>query len=91
MDFARGSARQDLARELRDKSFAATKGQMNGFQGDYAHAVGTASPLMHEYYALSPQEQVGFFQRNFKTKEQAKAFRAQAESVKRLSPDVVGQ
>lgn len=92
MDFARGSARQDLALgQLREKSAAATKGQMNGFQGDYAHAVGAASPLMHEYYALSPQEQVGFFQRNFKTKEQAKAFRAQAESAKRLSPDVTGQ
>ena len=92
MDFARGSARQDLALgQLRQKTSTATQGQMNGFQGDYAHAVGAASPLMHEYYSLSPQEQVGFFQRNFKTKEQARAFRAQAESVKRLSPDVVGQ
>jgi hypothetical protein len=92
MDFARGSARQDLALgQLREKNSAATKGQMNGFQGDYAHATAAASPLMHEYHALSPQDQVGFFQRNFKTKEEAKAFRAQAESVKKLSPDVIGQ
>jgi hypothetical protein len=92
MDVTRGTARQDLALgQLREKNSAATKGQMNGFQGDYAHATAAASPLMHEYYALSPEEQVGFFQRNFKTKEQAKAFRAQAESVKRLSPDVTGQ
>jgi hypothetical protein len=92
MDMTRGFARQDLALgSLREKAAKATGGQMNGFQGDYAHATAAASPLMHEYLALSPQEQVGFFQRNFKTKDQAKAFRAQAESVKKLSPDVVGQ
>jgi hypothetical protein len=92
MDFTRGSARQDLALgKLREKSSSTTGGQMNGFQGDFAHATAAANPLMHEYLALSPQEQVGFFQRNFKTKEEAKAFRAQAESVKKLSPDVVGQ
>jgi hypothetical protein len=92
MDFTRGSARQDLALgALRQKNAAATNGQMNGFQGDYAHAVGAASPLMHEYLSLSPQDQVGFFQRNFKTKAQAQAFRAQAESVRKMSPDVVGQ
>jgi hypothetical protein len=92
MDVTRGSARQDLALgQLREKAASETKGNMNGFQGDYAHAVGAASPLMHEYLALSPQEQVGFFQRNFKTKEQAKAFRAQVESVKKRSPDVIGQ
>ena len=92
MDITRGMARQDLALgSLRAKAEKATGGTMTGFQGDYAHAVGAASPLMHEYYALSPAEQVGFFKRNFQTKEQAKAFRAQAESVKRLSPDVTGQ
>jgi hypothetical protein len=92
MDITRGFNRQDLALgNLREKSSKATGGQMNGFQGDYAHAVSAASPLMHEYHALSPQDQVGFFQRNFKTKEEAKAFRAQAESVKKLSPDVIGQ
>lgn len=92
MDFARGTARQDLALgSLREKNSSETGGKMNGFQGDYAHAVGAASPLMHEYLALSPQEQVGFFQRNFKTKEQAKAFRSQIEAVKKRSPDVLGQ
>jgi hypothetical protein len=92
MDVTRGLARQDLALEaLREKSATATGGNMNGFQGDYAHAVSAASPLMHEYLSLSPEDRVGFFQRNFKTKEQAKAFRDQAESVKKLSPDVIGQ
>jgi hypothetical protein len=76
---------------LRQKAAQATGGQMNGFQGDYAHAVSAASPLMHEYLALPPADQVGFFKRNFQTAAEAKAFRAQAESVKKLSPDVVGQ
>ncbi len=92
MDVTRGSARQDLALgALRQKAAQATGGQMNGFQGDYAHAVSAASPLMHEYLALPPADQVGFFKRNFQTAAEAKAFRAQAESVKKLSPDVVGQ
>jgi hypothetical protein len=92
MDVTRGTSKQDLALgAMRQKNAATTGGNMNGFQGDYAHAVGTASPLMHEYLSLSPQEQVGFFQRNFKTKEQAQAFRAQAQSAKKLSPDVFGQ
>jgi hypothetical protein len=92
MDLTRGSARQDLALgQLQRKNSKDTNGQMNGFQGDYAHATASASPLMHEYFSLSPKEQVGFFQRNFKTKEQAQAFRAQAESVRKMSPDVVGQ
>jgi hypothetical protein len=92
MDITRGSARQDLALgNLREKNANATGGQMSGFQGEYSHAVAAASPLMHEYAALSPQEQVGFFQRNFKTKAQAQAFRAQAEAVKKMSPDVIGK
>jgi hypothetical protein len=92
MDVTRGMARQDLALgSLREKTAKATGGNMNGFQGDYAHAVGAASPLMHEYYSLPPADQVGFFKRNFQNKDQAKAFRAQAESAKKLSPDVVGQ
>ena len=92
MDVTRGTAKQDLALgALREKAAKATGGQMNGFQGDYAHAVSAASPLMHEFLSLSPQDQVGFYQRNFKTKEQAKAFRDQAQSVKKLSPDVIGQ
>jgi hypothetical protein len=92
MDITRGFNRQDLALgQLREKSSKATGGQMNGFQGDYAHAVAAASPLMHEYLALSPTEQVDFYKRNFKTREQAQAFRDQARSVKRMSPDVIGQ
>ena len=92
MDITRGSARQDLALgRLQQKNYRATGGQMYGFQGDYEHATASASPLMHEYLALSPQEQVGFFKRNFQNKEQARAFRAQAESVRRMSPDAVGQ
>jgi hypothetical protein len=92
MDFTRGTSWQDLALgQLQSKSSSATSGNMNGFQGDYAHSVAAASPLMHEYMHLTPQQQVGFFQRNFHTKEQAQAFRAQAESVKKMSPDVFGQ
>ena len=92
MDFTRGVAKQDLALgQLRDKNAKETGSNMTGFQGDYAHAVSAASPLMHEYLSLSPQDQVGFFQRNFKTKAQAQAFRAQAEAVKKMSPDVFGQ
>lgn len=92
MDVTRGMAKQDLALgKLRDKNAASTNGQMTGFQGDYAHAVSAASPLMHEYLSLSPADQVGFFKRNFATKEQAKAFRDQAESAKRNSPNVIGQ
>ena len=92
MDFTRGTSRQDLALgALREKVAKETKGQLNGFQGEYAHAVSAASPLMHEYAALSPQEQVEFFKRNFKTKEQARAFRDQVEAVKKRSPDVLGQ
>jgi hypothetical protein len=92
MDVTRGSARQDLALgALQAKTRQQTSGQMTGFQGDYSHAVSSASPLMHEYLSLSPADQVGFFKRNFQNATQAKAFRAQAESVKKLSPDVVGQ
>jgi hypothetical protein len=92
MDQTRGLSRQDLALgKLQEKSSKETKGGMNGFQGDYAHAVSSASPLMHEYLSLTPAEQVGFFRRNFATKEQAKAFRDQAEAVKKRSPDVIGQ
>lgn len=92
MDWVRGTARQDLALgSLREKNAGRTKGNMDNFQGEYAHATAAASPLMHEYLSLSPKEQVGFFKRNFTTKEQAKSFRAQAESVKRMSPDVIGQ
>jgi hypothetical protein len=92
MDITRGFSRQDLALgKLQSKSSKETGGNMNGFQGDYSHAVSAASPLMHEYLSLSPQEQVGFFRRNFKTKAEAKAFRDQAESVRKRSPDVVGQ
>ena len=90
MDVTRGFARQDIALgNLRNKSSKETNGQMNGFQGDYAHAVSAASPLMHEYLALSPEEKVEFFKRNFATKAQARAFRDQAESVKKRSPDAV--
>lgn len=92
MDVTRGSARQDLALgALQAKTRQETGGSMSGFQGDYSHAVSSASPLMHEYLALSPADQVGFFKRNFSTAQQAKAFRAQAEAVKKRSPDVVGQ
>jgi hypothetical protein len=88
MDFARGTAKQDLALgALRDRNSKATGGNMNGFQGDYAHATAVASPLMHEYLSLSPSDQVGFFQRNFKTKAEAQAFRAQAQAAKKMSPD----
>lgn len=92
MDLTRGTAKQDLALgQIQAKSSGVTGGNMNGFQGDYAHAVSAASPLMHEYMSLSPQDQVGFFRRNFKTRAQAEAFRAQANSVKKMSPDVFGQ
>ncbi len=92
MDVTRGLARQDLALgALREKAAKETGGQLNGFQGEYAHAVAAASPLMHEYLSLTPQEQVEFFKRNFRSREQAKAFRDQAEAVKKRSPDVIGQ
>jgi hypothetical protein len=76
--------------KLREKAAKATNGQLNGFQGEYSHAVSTASPLMHEYLSLTPEEQIGFFKRNFSSKEQARAFRDQAEVVKRKNPDVIG-
>lgn len=92
MDYQRGLARQDLALgTLREKNAARTGGNMDNFQGEYAHATSAASPLMHEYLALSPKEQIGFFKRNFTNSADAKKFRSQAESVKRMSPDAVGQ
>ena len=92
MDLARGTARQDLALgAIREKTAAATGGQMNGFQGQYAHATGAASPLMHEYWSLPPADQVGFFSRNFNSKAAAKTWRDHADAVRKMSPDVAGQ
>jgi hypothetical protein len=83
MDVQRGAAKQDLALgALRDKTAAATGGNMNGFQSQYSHAVGVASPLMHEYWSLPKGDQAAFLKRNSSSPQQAQDLRNRFEAAR---------
>jgi hypothetical protein len=83
MDVTRGSARQDLALgSLQAKNSKATNGQMNGFQSEYSHAVGAASPLMHEYWSLPKAEQAQFLKRNANSPQEAQQMRNTFEAAR---------
>jgi len=83
MDVQRGAAKQDLALgALRDKTAAATGGNMNGFQSQYSHAVGVASPLMHEYWSLPKADQAAFLKRNSSSPQQAQELRNRFEAAR---------
>jgi len=70
MDYIRGSARQDLARS----NLLQTHGRA-GFQMADNALVGQTDPLMHEFMALKPEERAGFYRRNFKSAQEAQAFK----------------
>ena len=84
MDVTRGSAKQDIAlNALREKNAAATNGQMNGFQSEYAHATSIASPLMYEYWSLPKEEQAQFLKRNSSSPPQAQDLRNRYEAARK--------
>jgi len=70
MDYIRGTARQDLARsELLQRNGRA------GFQMADTALVSKTNPLMHEFMALKPEDRAAFYRRNFKTPQEAQAFK----------------
>jgi hypothetical protein len=76
MDYTRGAFRQNLARgELLNKVKSKDE-SIRGFQHADDMLTGSTDPLMHEFKALkTPQERIGFYQRNFTDPAKAQEFR----------------
>lgn len=92
MDKVRGLNRQTLALgKMQQANAQSTGANMQGFNGEYAHATEAANGLMHEYLSLSPGEQVDFVKRNFTKKADARQFVDHAEAVKKMSPGIFGE
>jgi hypothetical protein len=86
MDYIRGAARQNLARgKLLSQYQKADPQGLRGFQAADNMMSGQTNPLMHEYLALKPADQAGFYRRNFSTPQEAQAFKDQVNALKKHS------
>lgn len=84
MDYIRGTARQNLSRgKLLSKYQEEDPQGLRGFQAADNMLTRTTDPLMHEYLALKPEEQAGFYRRNFSTPQQAQEFKNQINALKK--------
>jgi hypothetical protein len=90
MDFLKGMSRQDLALgRMREDNSHRTRGGMNGWQGEFAHATGAATPLMHEFLAQkSRQAQHEFLQRHWDNPKDAGLFLDHLREVQKRDPHV---
>lgn len=76
MDYARGAARQDLARGELLNRIKAKDPMLRGYQAADDMLTSTTDPLMHEFNSLkNPQERAQFYARNFKDPKEMAAFR----------------
>jgi hypothetical protein len=76
MDYTRGTFRQNIARGDQLNKIKSKDASLRGFQHADDVLSGGTDPLMHEFQALkTPQERIGFYQRNFSDPEKAKEFR----------------
>lgn len=88
MDYLRGNFRQQLARGKQLNAYRERHPDLAGFQHRDDLLTSNADPLMHEYLSLpAGQAKVDFFKRNFKSKDDAKAFRNRAQGLS----DVIGE
>ena len=78
MDYIRGTLRQNVARGK-----LLQKHGIPGFQSADDILTRSTNPLMHEYLSLKPDEQAGFYRRNFSTPQQAQAFKNEVNAVKK--------
>jgi hypothetical protein len=84
MDYIRGAAKQNLARgKLLSQYQASDPEGLKGFQAADNVLSRTTNPLMHEFLSLKPQDQVGFYRRNFSTKQEALEFRDEVNALKK--------
>ena len=91
MDYIRGTAKQNLARGQLLSQYQKEDPQgLRGFQAADNVLTGTTNPLMHEYLSLKPQDQAGFYRRNFSTPQQAQDFKNQVNALKKHT-SVLGQ
>jgi len=90
MDYIRGTARQNLARGKLLNQYQQSPDGTKGFQAADTVLTGSTNPLMHEYLALKPADQAGFYRRNFSTPQQAQAFKDQVNAIKKHT-SVLGQ
>lgn len=90
MDYARGAAKQDLARGALLNQVKSKDPNVRGFQHADDVLTGNTDPLMHEFNSLqTPQERVGFYKRNFSDPAKAKEFRDKVAGMSHLN--VIGQ
>lgn len=83
MDYIRGTARQNLARGKLLTQYQDEDKGLKGFQAADNILSGKTNPLMHEYLALKPEEQAGFYRRNFSTPQEAQAFKDEVNALKK--------
>ncbi len=90
MDYIRGSFRQNLARgELLNK-YQEKRPNLEGFQHADDVLTGHTDPMMHEFHALkSDEERANFFKRNFRSRDEAKAFKNRVGAMS--DTNVLGQ
>lgn len=77
MDYIRGSARQNIARnQLLERT------GRPGFQQADSAMTSRVDPLMHEFMSLTPEQRPAFYRRNFQNPQEAQKFK---DSVKAVS------
>lgn len=82
MDYIRGSFRQQAARGQALNKYRDAHPNLEGFQHADDVLTGNTDPLMHEYMNLTtPQQRIGFYQRNFHNAEDAAAFKARVQGL----------
>lgn len=86
MDYARGSFRQNVARGQLLNSYQQAHPDLSGFQHADDTLTGSVDPLMTEFQALqTPQQRISFYQRNFKSAQEAQAFKNKVQGVSHIT------
>lgn len=86
MDYIRGSFRQSLERGQLLQSYRQKHPDLTGFQNADDALTGMKDPLMTEFQSLqTPQERIGFYRRNFRTKQEAAAFQSKVQGVSHVT------
>jgi hypothetical protein len=84
MDYIRGSARQTIARNrLLAEYKRGDPENLRGFQAADNALVSSTDPLMHEFASLKPEERKEFYRRNFRTSQDAQAFKDRVTAAQR--------
>lgn len=81
MDYARGSLREDLARGNNLNQYKQKHPDLSGFQTADDILTSHTDPLMHEFKALPPSQQGGFYRRNFASPQAAQAFKNKVKAA----------